>query len=151
MKFTEAEIAYMASQTLGRLATAQRNGTLQNSPVGFTYNADLDTVDITGHGMSGSQKYRNVGTNSRVAFVVDDIASRQPWRIRCLEIRGTAEGRRRGRPPRLRWRDHPDHADTDHQLRPDRLGRSLPQRSQQARRLRPRKVDRSRPGQLPTA
>lgn len=91
MKFTEAEIAYMASQTLGRLATAQRNGTLQNSPVGFTYNADLDTVDITGHGMSGSQKYRNVGTNSRVAFVVDDIASRQPWRIRCLEIRGTAE------------------------------------------------------------
>jgi pyridoxamine 5'-phosphate oxidase family protein len=91
VKFTEAEIAYMASQTLGRLATAQRNGTLQNSPVGFTYNADLDTVDITGHGMSGSQKYRNVGTNSRVAFVVDDIASRQPWRIRCLEIRGTAE------------------------------------------------------------
>jgi pyridoxamine 5'-phosphate oxidase family protein len=91
VKFTEAEIAYLASQTLGRLATMQRNGTLQNSPVGFTYNADLDTVDITGHGMSGSQKYRNVGTNSRVAFVVDDIASRQPWRIRCLEIRGTAE------------------------------------------------------------
>lgn len=91
MKFTEAEIAYMASQTLGRLATVQRNGTLQNSPVGFTYNADLDTVDVTGHGMSGSQKYRNVGANGRVAFVVDDIASRQPWRIRCLEIRGTAE------------------------------------------------------------
>jgi len=91
VKFTEAEIAYMASQTLGRLATVQRNGTLQNSPVGFTYNADLDTVDVTGHGMSGSQKYRNVGANGRVAFVVDDIASRQPWRIRCLEIRGTAE------------------------------------------------------------
>lgn len=91
MKFSEAEIAYLASQTLGRLATMQRNGTLQNSPVGFTYNADLDTVDITGHGMSGSQKYRNVGANNRVAFVVDDIASRQPWRIRCLEIRGTAE------------------------------------------------------------
>ena len=91
MKFSDAEVAYLASQTLGRLATMQHNGTLQNSPVGFTYNADLDTVDITGHGMSGSQKYRNVGANSRVAFVVDDIASRQPWRIRCLEIRGTAE------------------------------------------------------------
>ena len=26
-----------------------------------------------------------------VAFVVDDIASRDPWRVRCLEIRGTAE------------------------------------------------------------
>ncbi len=91
MRFTEAEIAYLASQTLGRLATMQRNGTLQNSPVGFIYNADLDTIDITGHGMSVSQKYRNVGANSQVAFVVDDIASRQPWRIRCLEIRGTAE------------------------------------------------------------
>jgi pyridoxamine 5'-phosphate oxidase family protein len=91
VKFTEAEIAYMASQTLGRLATVQRNGTLQNSPVGFTYNADLDTVDIPGHDMLGSQKYRNVGANGRVAFVVDDIASRQPWRVRCLEIRGMAE------------------------------------------------------------
>jgi pyridoxamine 5'-phosphate oxidase family protein len=25
-----------------------------------------------------------------VAFVVDDITSRDPWRVRCLEIRGTA-------------------------------------------------------------
>lgn len=91
MKFSEAEIAYMASQPLGRLATVQRNGTLQNNPVGFTYNADLDTVDITGHGMSGSQKFRNAAANGRAAFVVDDIASRQPWRVRCLEIRGTAE------------------------------------------------------------
>ena len=91
MKFTEAEAAYLASQPLGRLATVQRNGTLQNSPVGFTYNADLDTIDITGHGMAGSQKYRNVRANGRVAFVVDDIKSRQPWQIRCLEIRGTAE------------------------------------------------------------
>ncbi|MFI1237881.1 hypothetical protein [Nocardia salmonicida] len=26
-----------------------------------------------------------------MAFVVDDIASVRPWRVRCLEIRGTAE------------------------------------------------------------
>jgi pyridoxamine 5'-phosphate oxidase family protein len=26
-----------------------------------------------------------------VAFVVDDIASTDPWRVRCLEIRGSAE------------------------------------------------------------
>jgi pyridoxamine 5'-phosphate oxidase family protein len=24
-------------------------------------------------------------------LVIDDIASREPWRVRCLEIRGTAE------------------------------------------------------------
>jgi pyridoxamine 5'-phosphate oxidase family protein len=26
-----------------------------------------------------------------VAFVVDDVVSTDPWRVRCLEIRGTAE------------------------------------------------------------
>jgi len=91
MKFTQAEIAYLESQPLGRLATVQKGGTLQNSPVGFRYNAELDTIDITGHGMGNSQKFRNVIENGRVAFVVDDIASRQPWRIRCVEIRGSAE------------------------------------------------------------
>ena len=97
MKFTEAEIAYLASQRLGRLATAQSSGVLQNSPVGFRYNEELDTIDISGHGMVTSQKFRNVAANGSVAFVVDDIASVQPWRIRCVEIRGTAEALR---PPR---------------------------------------------------
>jgi pyridoxamine 5'-phosphate oxidase family protein len=41
--------------------------------------------------MSKSQKYRNIAVNPKVAFVVDDIASRNPWRVRCLEIRGNAE------------------------------------------------------------
>ena len=63
----------------------------QASPVGFTYNSDLGTIDIAGYNMSKSQKYRNVAVNPKVAFVVDDIASRNPWRVRCLEIRGTAE------------------------------------------------------------
>ena len=91
MKFTDAEIAYLASQRLGRLATIQPGGTLQNSPVGFRYNPDLDTIDITGHGMATSQKFRNVGTDARVAFVVDDVLTEPSWRVRCVEIRGTAE------------------------------------------------------------
>ena len=42
--------------------------------------------------MTRSRKYRNVADNGlRVAFVVDDLRSRDPWRVRCLEIRGTAE------------------------------------------------------------
>jgi len=89
--FTEGEVAYLASQRLGRLATAQPDGTLQNSPVGFFYNAALDTIDIGGRDMAASRKYRNVAANGRVAFVVDDLASVQPWVVRCLEIRGVAE------------------------------------------------------------
>ena len=91
MAFTDGEIAYLASQPLARLATAQRDGTLQNSPVSAFYNPEHRTIDVGGHNMATSQKFRNVGRHPQVALVVDDIVSRQPWQVRCLEIRGEAE------------------------------------------------------------
>jgi pyridoxamine 5'-phosphate oxidase family protein len=91
MTFKPYEIDFMRGADLGRLATVQPNGTPQVSPVGFTYNEELGTIDIRGYRMSSSQKFRNIARNDKVAFVVDDIASRDPWRVRCLEIRGTAE------------------------------------------------------------
>jgi pyridoxamine 5'-phosphate oxidase family protein len=91
MTFTEQELEYLSTQRLGRLATAQPDGTLQVSPVGFRYNESTDTIDIGGYGMAASRKFRNVAGNGRVAFVVDDLPSVQPWRVRCLEIRGTGE------------------------------------------------------------
>ena len=91
MWFKQHEIDYLNSADLGRLATLAPDGTPQNSPVGFTYNAELGTIDILGYHMSKSRKFRNLATHHDVAFVVDDIVSRDPWRVRCLEIRGTAE------------------------------------------------------------
>jgi pyridoxamine 5'-phosphate oxidase family protein len=91
MGFHDFEIAYLRTQRLGRLATAKPDGTLQNSPVGFTYNAELGTIDIGGFDNTASRKYRNVADNGRAAFVVDDLASVDPWRVRCLEVRGRAE------------------------------------------------------------
>ncbi|WP_319455100.1 MULTISPECIES: PPOX class F420-dependent oxidoreductase [unclassified Mycobacterium] len=91
MTFKQHELDFMAGADLGRLATVQPNGTVQVSPVGFTFNAALGTIDVAGYHMSKSQKFRNLATNPNVAFVVDDIVSRDPWRVRCLEIRGTAE------------------------------------------------------------
>ena len=91
MTFKPHEIEFLRTTDLGRLATVQADGTPQNSPVGFTYNEELGTIDIAGYRMSKSQKFRNIARNNTVAFVVDDIASRDPWRVRCLEIRGTAE------------------------------------------------------------
>lgn len=90
MIFTASEIEFMKQADLGRLATIQPDGTPQNSPVGFTYNERLATIDVGGYEMAKSRKFRNLTSNARVAFVVDDIASRDPWRVRCLEIRGTA-------------------------------------------------------------
>jgi pyridoxamine 5'-phosphate oxidase family protein len=99
MPFTEAEIAYLATQRLGRLATVDPHGAPQNNPVSFRYNAELDTIDIGGYTMGASRKFRNLAGNARVAFVVDDIASYQPWRVRCLEIRGHAEALTDQAPP----------------------------------------------------
>ncbi len=91
MSFTNGELAYLGTQRLGRLATVQPDGTLQVSPVGFSYNDGTGTIDIGGFNMAASRKFRNVADNGRVAFVVDDVPSVDPWRVRCLEIRGQAE------------------------------------------------------------
>jgi len=90
MTFKPHEIEFMQGAELGRLATVQPDGTPQVSPVGFTFNSELGTIDVAGYRMSKSRKFRNLATNPNVAFVVDDIVSRDPLRVRCLEIRGTA-------------------------------------------------------------
>lgn len=88
---TEAEISYLADQPLGRLATVSPDGTPQVKPVGFRYDPELGVIDIGGRDLAATTKFRNVAAGGRVALVVDDLVSRQPWRVRGLEIRGDAE------------------------------------------------------------
>lgn len=89
--FTELELAYLRDQPLGRLATVRQDGVVQNNPVGFAYNQALETIDIGGHNMAASQKFRNVAAGSTVSLVVDDVISLATFQVRCLEIRGVAE------------------------------------------------------------
>lgn len=91
MAFTEKELAYLGSQELGRLATVGRNGEPHNVPLGFQYNAELGTIDITGRDMGKSRKYRDVQDNAKVAFVVDDVVDPTTWEVRGVEVRGVAE------------------------------------------------------------
>lgn len=91
MTFTEAEHGYLATQTLGRLATVSPDGDPQNNPVAFHHNVETGTIDIGGFKMGSSRKFRNVQVDGRVSFVVDDVASLDPWRVRGIEIRGRAE------------------------------------------------------------
>ena len=89
--FTPAEIKYLQSQRLGRIATVGRDGQPHVVPVGFRYNPEYDTVDIGGHDFAKRKKYRDVQRNPRVAFVVDDVKSFVLWRVRGVEVRGEAE------------------------------------------------------------
>jgi pyridoxamine 5'-phosphate oxidase family protein len=91
MVFTDAELEYLRSQRLGRLATVTPGGQLQNSPVGFRVDEAAGVINIYGRDMGHSRKFANVAANGRVAFVVDDVRSVTPWEVRCLEIRGVAE------------------------------------------------------------
>ena len=91
MIFTERELAYIAAQRLGRLATIQPSGAPQVNPVSCYYNPATGTIDIGGHNMTASRKYRNVQRNPRAAVVIDDMTPGRPPLIRCLEIRGHAE------------------------------------------------------------
>jgi pyridoxamine 5'-phosphate oxidase family protein len=85
----DQQIAYLKTQRLGRLATVDASGAPQNNPVGFRLNAD-GTIDIPGFANETTRKWRNVARNNRVAFVVDDVEA-DPWHVRFVEVRGTAE------------------------------------------------------------
>ncbi|MGH8962892.1 MAG: PPOX class F420-dependent oxidoreductase [Jatrophihabitantaceae bacterium] len=90
-ELTPAQIAYLDSQRLGRLATAGADHKPHVVPTSFRYNPDLGTVDVGGHHVATTKKYRDVQANGWAALVVDDLASVDPWRPRMLEIRGRAE------------------------------------------------------------
>jgi len=89
--FSAAEVAYLESQRLARIATSGPGSQPHVVPVSFRYNSDTDTIDVGGHGFAQRKKYRDVQHNPRVAIVVDDLATIDPWRPRMIEIRGEAE------------------------------------------------------------
>lgn len=88
--FTEREVAYMKSQPLARIATVSPDGQPDAAPVGFEF--DGQYFYIGGHNPANTRKYRNVRAgNQKVALVVDDLESIQPWKPRGVRIYGAAE------------------------------------------------------------
>ncbi|GAA2130032.1 PPOX class F420-dependent oxidoreductase [Actinomadura napierensis] len=100
MTFTRAELDYLATQHIGRLATVAPDGQVQNNPTNFFVDADTGTIVIGGGALGGSKKFRNVQRGSTVAFVVDDLATVDPWAPRGIEVRGTAVALTGQEPPR---------------------------------------------------
>lgn len=90
--FTKAELAYLrGGRQLGRIATVGADGTPHVVPVGWIYNAARDTIDIGGRELQRSKKFRDVARTRRVAIVIDDLESVDPWRPRAIEVRGEGE------------------------------------------------------------
>jgi len=90
--FREAELRYLAGgRQLGRIATVGADGTPHVVPVAFIYNAVRDTIDVGGHELERSKKFRDVARSGRAAIVIDDLASADLWAPRGIEIRGRGE------------------------------------------------------------
>jgi pyridoxamine 5'-phosphate oxidase family protein len=103
--FSPEEIAYMTGERrLARIATVGADGSPHVVPVGWTFNAELDTIDVGGRDMAATKKFRDVKRGGRVAIVIDDVLP--PWQPRGIEVRGRGEAVEDGQPL---IRIHPDH------------------------------------------
>ena len=63
--FTEKEIEYMRGQRLGRLATVGSDGSPHVVPVGFRLDAEAEAIEVGGHALSRSKKWRDLQANPR--------------------------------------------------------------------------------------
>lgn len=95
MIFTDTERAYLAGQSIGRLATVDADGTPAVRPLGFRLNED-GTIDTGGPNLRSTRRYRNVTVRPRVGFVVDDMTPDDPGAVkpgmgRGVEVRGWVE------------------------------------------------------------
>jgi pyridoxamine 5'-phosphate oxidase family protein len=88
--FSQKEIEYLKSQHLARIATLGRDGQPDVTPVGFEFDGQF--FYIGGHNPEQTRKFRNVRSgNRKVALVVDDLVTVNPWNARGIRIYGAAE------------------------------------------------------------
>jgi len=101
--FTDNELAYLrgggnGAPRLARIATVGRDGTPHVVPVGWSYNAEQDAIEVRGRELEKTKKFRDAERSGRAAIVIDDLASTDPWRPRAIEVRGAAEAVREPKP-----------------------------------------------------
>jgi pyridoxamine 5'-phosphate oxidase family protein len=90
MSFTAAELAYLKSQPLARIATVGPDGQPDVVPVGFEY--DGAYFYVGGVDPAKTRKVLNVQAgHDQVALVIDDLVSTDPWSPRFVRVYGTAE------------------------------------------------------------
>jgi pyridoxamine 5'-phosphate oxidase family protein len=88
--FSEKEAAYLKSQRLARISTVSPDDLQPDvSPVGFDF--DGDYFYVGGMNLASSRKYKNVLKNNKVALVIDDLESVDPWAPRGIRIYGRAD------------------------------------------------------------
>ena len=86
--FNDAEMEFIKSQPLVRLATATPSGRPHVVPSRFL--VEGDHILVVGWEMARSYKYRQVEQNPWVALVWDAVIPGPPLELKGVEMRGTA-------------------------------------------------------------
>jgi pyridoxamine 5'-phosphate oxidase family protein len=87
--FSDAEKAFLKGHFLARIATVSPDG--QPDVAAVVYEFDGVHLLVGGHRMERSNKYKNVvAGNDRVAIVIDDVESLDPWMPRGIKVHGRA-------------------------------------------------------------
>jgi pyridoxamine 5'-phosphate oxidase family protein len=87
--FTEDEVKFVTQSRLARVATASREGQPHVVPVAYEF--DGTAFYFSGWNLRKSLKFKNLMENEKVALVIDDLLTVDPWRPRGLEVRGKAK------------------------------------------------------------
>jgi pyridoxamine 5'-phosphate oxidase family protein len=92
MSFTEEEIAYLRSQPLARVSTLSADGQPDVVPLAFEFDGEFFWVGGSGASVGRTRKFRNVRAgNRKVALVIDDMVSFEPFIARGIRIYGRAD------------------------------------------------------------
>jgi pyridoxamine 5'-phosphate oxidase family protein len=92
VSFTDEEIAYMRSQPLARFATLSADGQPDLAPVAFEFDGTAFWVGGNGPSVAHTRKFRNIRAgNHKVALVIDDLVSLDPFIARGIRVYGHAE------------------------------------------------------------
>jgi pyridoxamine 5'-phosphate oxidase family protein len=91
--FNQSELDYLKSQYLARVATASSSGKPNVAPVGFEFDGKYFYIgSIKQEILKATPRYRNVKNGGkRVAMVIDDLVSVDPWTPRGIRINGVAD------------------------------------------------------------
>lgn len=97
MSFTDEEVAYLRSQPIARIATLSPDQQPDVVPLSFEFDGTFFWVGGSGRTVLDTRKVRNVASGrQKVALVVDDMVSFDPFIARSIRVYGYAE------PPRER-------------------------------------------------
>ena len=91
--FSKKELDYLKSQLLARVATTSPDGKPNVAPVGFEFDGKYFYIgSIEQRILRSTPRYKNIKSGSkRIALVIDDLVSVEPWKVRGIRLNGEAD------------------------------------------------------------